>query len=92
MLKDVQPTVWAVAGCLFEVSLPEGPVPWRWVNPRPEVTLVGERLRPDGRHFRFRAEPASAVMGDVDLRFRGETEVGATLIRVVVVRVAPEED
>ena len=75
-----------VAGCLFEVSLPEGQRdPWVWGNPGPEVTLLSERVRDGERRFRFRSEAVGAAAGAVELRFAcGEDE------RNVVVRIAPE--
>lgn len=88
-----EPVLWAVAGCLFEVSLLERPggSPWE-VSPQPEVTLLAEAVRGDGHHFRFRAEAAAAVAGEVHLRFRSMTAEGAVLVRQVVVRVAPEAE
>jgi hypothetical protein len=89
--NGADPVVWAVAGCLFEVSVPEvGGTSWTWVNPRAEVTLVGESVRADGHHFRFRAEADAAVAGAVELRFRSHNAVRAVVMRVVVVHVAPE--
>jgi len=85
--------VWAVAGCLFEVSFPEaGGTSWTWVNPDAAVTLLGESVRADGHHFRFRAEAGAAVAGRVALRFRTRNAVKAVVMRVVVVHVAPELD
>ena len=85
--------VWAVAGCLFEVSLPErAGSSWHWADPPPGVTLLGESVRGDRRHFRFRAEADSAAAGAVTLRFRGRTDVGAVVLRSVTVGVAPEEE
>ena len=89
----VEPVLWAVAGCLFEVSLPErAGASWQWADPSPGVTLVGDTVRGDQRHFRFRAEAEGAVLGEVSLRFRGQTTERAVLLRSVVVHVAPEED
>ena len=86
-----EPMLWAVAGCLFEVSLPErAGASWHWADPPPGVTLVGESVRGDQRHFRFRAEAESAAAGTVNLRFRGRTDVGAVVLRSVAVGVAPE--
>ena len=80
--------MWVVAGCLFDVSLPEqGEQPWRFETPSPEVTLLAEAVRGDEHRFRFRAEAAGAAAGAVDLRFRcGDSE------RSVVVCIAPEAD
>jgi hypothetical protein len=89
--NGADPVVWAVAGCLFEVSVPEvGGTSWTWVNPRPEVTLLGESVCGDGHHFRFRAEAEAAAAGAVELRFRSHNAVRAVVMRVVVVHVAPE--
>jgi hypothetical protein len=76
--------LWVVAGCLFEVSLPEAAGGWRCLPPAPAVTLVGVEPR-DGRlHFRFRAESPSA--SPVEVRFEGDgTTVG------VPVRISPEQ-
>jgi hypothetical protein len=88
----VEPVLWAVAGCLFEVSLPERPgAGWQWAGPLPGVTLVGDTVRGDQRHFRFRAEAEAVAPGEVSLRFRGQTTEQAVLLRSVVVHVAPEE-
>ncbi len=85
--------LWAVAGCLFEVSLPErAGASWHWADPPPGVTLLGESVRGDQRHFRFRAEAESATAGAVNLRFRGRTDAGAVVLRSVTVGVAPEKD
>jgi len=85
----VEPRLWAVAGCLFEVSLPEGEgASWRWADPPIGVTLLGESVRGDQRHFRFRAE----AEGEVSLRFRGQSAERAVIMRSVAVRVAPEQD
>ena len=73
-------TLWVVAGCLFEVSLPDGG--WRWTNARPEVTLLGEDGREGRSHLRFRAE----APGSVVLRF----ERDGARPRLVSVRIAPE--
>ena len=90
---DAEPVLWAVAGCLFEVSLLQRPgaSPWE-VGTRPEVTLLADAVLDDGHHFRFRAEAAAAVAGEVHLRFRSTTAERAVLVRQVVVRVAPEAD
>jgi len=86
-----EPKLWAVAGCLFEVSLPEREgASWHWDDPPPGVTLLDESVRGDQRHFRFRAEAESAEGGEVALRFRGRTAAGAVVVRSVVVGVAPE--
>ncbi len=91
MGRDVmEPQLWAVAGSLFEVSLPEKEgEQWCWADPPPPgVTLVGESLRGPHRHFRFRAE----TEGDVALRFRNRTAERAVVLRSVAVRVAPDVD
>jgi hypothetical protein len=87
-----EPALVAVAGCLFEVSLPERDgASWTLANPQPaEVTLVGESVRGHRRHFRFRAETGAAVAGMVSLRFRTETAKRGMSLRVVEVPVAPE--
>lgn len=88
-----EPVLVAVAGCLFEVSMPEREdVSWALAEPQVEATLVAESVRDDRRHFRFRAEAEAAVAGQVALRFRRETVERGTTIRVVVVPVAPEHD
>lgn len=88
-----EPMVWAVAGCLFEVSLPEkAGASWHWAEPPKGVTLVGESARGDHRHFRFRAEAESDQAGEVVLRFRGRTVEGAVVLRSLQVRIAPERD
>lgn len=88
-----EPMLWAVAGCLFEVSLPEREgASWHWADPPPGVTLLGESVRGDQRHFRFRAEADDVTAGAVTLRFRGRTAVGAVVLRSVVVGVAPEKE
>jgi hypothetical protein len=88
----IEPMVRVVAGCLFEVSLPEpAGAPWLWVNPRPEVTLLGQSVCGELRHFRFRAEEAAADAGQVSLRFRTHNQVGAVVVRAVLVPVAPEQ-
>ncbi len=88
MLDGGEAALWVVAGCLFEVSLPEqGERPWRFESPSPEVTLLAESVRDDEHRFRFRAEAAGAAAGPVELRFRcGGSE------RSVLVRIAPEAD
>ena len=87
-----EPVVIAVAGCLFEVSLPERDgMSWTPVAPEPEeATLVGESVRGNRRHFRFRAEARAAVAGKVSLRFRTESAERGMSMRVVEVQVAPE--
>lgn len=73
--------IWVVAGCLFEVSLPDLPSgTWRWSGTHSEVTLLTEEDRGTGHHFRFRAE----TPGEVTLRFEGDGT------HTVVVRIAPE--
>ena len=90
---SMEPVLWAVAGCLFEVSLPErAGASWHWADPPPGVTLLGESVQGDQRHFRFRAEAEGAALGEVALRFRGRTAERAVLLRSVVVHVAPERD
>jgi hypothetical protein len=88
-VPDEEATLWVVAGCLFEVSLPViGARPWRWTNAGREVSLLGEAVRHGRRHFRFRAESGGAEAGLVELRFRSDDgEHGLT----VPVRVAPEQ-
>ena len=89
----VEPVLWAVAGCLFEVSLPEQPgTSWHCADPPPGVTLLGESVRDGLRHFRFRAEAEGALRGEVALRFRGSNAEQAVVLRSVVVHVAPEQD
>ncbi len=89
----VEPELWAVAGCLFEVALPErAGASWHWADPPPGVTLLGESVRGDQRHFRFRAEEEGAELGKVSLRFRCRTAERAVVLRSVVVHVAPEKD
>ena len=88
---ESEPSVSVVAGCLFEVSLPEGQGPaWGWEGGQPEVTALGETVRDGRRHFRFRAEAAAAAAGSVALRFRGQTEKRGMTVRMVVVPVVPE--
>jgi hypothetical protein len=90
---SVEPVLWAVAGCLFEVSMPErNGVTWHLADPPPEVTLLGESVRGDERHFRFRAEVEGALTGEVSLRFRALTVERGMVLRCVVVHVAPEVD
>ena len=87
-----EPVLFAVAGCLFEVSMPERDgVSWALAEPQAEVTLIAESVRGDRRHFRFRAEAEAEVAGQVALRFRSETVERGTSLRVVVVPVAPEQ-
>ena len=87
-----EPALVVVAGCLFEVSLPEGDgVTWTPAETQPEeATLLGESLRGHRRHFRFRAEAGAAVAGRVSLRFRTQSAERGMLLRVVEVPVAPE--
>jgi hypothetical protein len=93
VVDNVEPEIWVVAGCLFEVSLPDGgALPWQWRNPGPEVTLLGEAVGGDARHFRFRAEASGAEAGTVQLRFGNTNDHGAVVVRAVVVRVVPEAD
>ena len=94
MLQDrAEPVVWAVAGSLFEVSIPEADgTSWRWANPRSGVTLVSESVHDDGHHFRFRAEITGDDAVELELRFRSQTAVRAVVMRVVMVHVAPELD
>ena len=85
----MEPLLWVVAGCLFEISLPAAPSGrWRWTNRTSGVTLLAEELRHAQYHFRFRAEADGALAGVVPLRFRSddgdESEVG------VAVKIAPE--
>ncbi|HEV2759519.1 MAG TPA: hypothetical protein VGV86_08140 [Acidimicrobiales bacterium] len=90
---SLEPVLWAVAGCLFEVSLPErAGASWQWADPPPGVTLLGESVRGDQRHFRFRAEAEGVALGKIALRFRGRTTERAVLLRSVVVHIAPEQD
>ena len=82
------PTLWAVAGCLFEISLPPPPSGrWQLADSSPSVSLVAEEVRQGQHHFRFRAEVAD-VDDAVPLTFSwgdaGEAEVHAA------VRIAPE--
>lgn len=92
-LDTTEPELYAVAGCLFEVSLPEGEgASWSWSGGQPEVTHLGESARGGRRHFRFRAEAAGAEAGQVGLRFRALTEGRGMTVRVVVVPVAPEHE
>lgn len=88
-----EPALVAVAGCLFEVSLPERDGgSWALADPQPEeATLLGESVRGKRRHFRFRAEEGAAAAGSVALRFRTETAKRGMSIRVVEVPVAPEQ-
>lgn len=88
-----EPALLVVAGCLFEVSLPEcDGVSWTLAEPGgEEATLLGETVRGDRRHFRFRAEAGAAVAGRVALRFRTESAQRGMSIRMVEVPVAPEQ-
>lgn len=89
--EDSEPHVLVVAGCLFEVTFPEGQGPaWAWEGDQSEVTAVGEFVRDGRRHFRFRAEDSAAAAGSVSLRFRSLTEERGMTVRMVVVLVAPE--
>ncbi len=82
-------TVWVVAGCLFEVSLPvQGETQWTWSNPGPEVTLLADQIRPGRHHFRFRAEAPGARAGTVHLRFHDRRAGGPEASAVV--HIAPE--
>jgi hypothetical protein len=93
VVDSVEPEIWVVAGCLFEVSLPDGGAcPWRWRNPSPDVTLLGEGIRGTARHFRFRAEASGAKAGTVQLRFGNTNDAGAVVVRAILVRVVPETD
>ena len=83
MPDAVDPTVWVVAGCLLEVSLPEDAGPWRRPDPPAHLTLLGEGVREGRRHFRFRAEAA----GEVELRFSKANSDSA-----VIVHIVPEAD
>ena len=77
--EESEPQVLVVAGCLFDVTFPEGEGPaWAWEGNQPEVTAVGESVRDGRRHFRFRAEEAAAAAGAVSLRFRSLTEQRGT--------------
>jgi hypothetical protein len=79
--------VWVVAGCLFEVSLPDDVVGgWRWTDATPAVTLLAQDTRDGRHHFRFRAEAAGALAGTVRLRFSG----GDGSVATVDANVAPE--
>ena len=88
-----EPMLVVVAGCLFEVSLPERDgASWSLADPQPEeVTLLGESVRGHRRHFRFRAEAGAAVAGSVSLRFRTESAERGMSLRAVEVLVAPEQ-
>jgi hypothetical protein len=87
------PHVIAVAGCLFEVSLPEHEGgSWALAEPAPEVTLISESVRGRRRHFRFRAEAEAAAAGRVSLRFRSESAARGMSLRVVEVPVAAEHE
>lgn len=88
-----EPLLTAVAGCLFEVSLPEAEgASWSLAEPAAEATLVSESVRGPRRHFRFRAEAAAADAGGVALRFRSETPARGMSLRIVEVPVAPEHE
>ena len=80
--SDVDPSVWVVAGCLFEVSLPGvHRASWRGAEPGPEVVLLSEDRRGDHHHFRFRA----GAPGEVALCFVGDA--GECVVHVLI---APE--
>lgn len=86
-----EPEIHVVAGCLFEVSLPERDgVSWRWAESEVGVTLLGESVRADRRHFRFRAEAEGDSADGVMLRFRTETEQRGVTTRMVAVSVVGE--
>lgn len=88
-----EPLLTAVAGCLFEVSLPEREgASWSLAEPAAGATMVGESVRGRRRYFRFRAEAEAAVAGAVALRFRSETPKRGMSLRVVEVPVAPEHE
>ena len=89
MQGESEPSVWVVAGCLFEVSLPTAP-DGRWCHlvPVPEVTLLGDDVRGARHHFRFRAEASGAAAGSVSLRFRREPSGRQVQVQVLV---APEQ-
>jgi len=85
----VEAVIWAVAGNLFEVSMPErNGASWNLADPPPGVTLISEYVRGDERHFRFRAEDGGAQAGEVRLRFRSLTQERGQVLRMFVVRVA----
>lgn len=88
-----EPALVAVAGCLFEVSLPERDgASWALADPQPgQATLLGQSVRGLRRHFRFRAEAGAAAAGSVSLRFRTQTAKRGMSIRLVEVPVAPEQ-
>ncbi len=89
----VEAVMWAVAGSRFEVSMPErNGVSWSLADPPPGVTLLSESVRGDERHFRFRAEAEGARRGEVALRFRALTKERGMVLRMFLVRVAPEVD
>jgi hypothetical protein len=77
----VDPQLWVVAGCLFEISGSVAPH-WEWVDVPSSVTLLGEDMRDGSRHFRFRAEAPGLVL----LRWRDADGVEGS----VGVRIAPE--
>lgn len=84
------PSLWAVAGCLFEVHLPrrEGGNHWRWTpeDAAARVTLLAAHPPDEPRdrcRLRFRAErPGEAV-----LRFESEPD---GLLAELPVRIVPE--
>ena len=79
------PTVWVVAGCLFEIGFADGDG-WSWAGGDGSVTLLGEDGRDGRRHFRFRAEGEGAEGADaVKVRFQRPGGVCH-----VTVHIAPE--
>jgi len=90
---ESQPQVWAVAGCLFEVSVPEdGRATWEWDGAAAGMTLLSESVRGRRRHFRFRAEAEAVGAGEVPLRFRWHSAERGRVLRTIAVHVAPEVD
>lgn len=90
-----QPQIWAVAGCLFEVSVAEDAgSPWQFDGSAAGtgMTLLGESVRAGRRHFRFRAEAEAVGAGEVQLRFRMQSAQRGRVLRTVPVHVAPEAD
>ena len=86
MPNAAEPSLWVVAGCLFEVSLPpHGGHRWRRPDPPSRVTLLAEGVRDGRRHLRFRAEAA----GQVELHF---STTGGDVDYLVVVGIVPEAD
>ena len=89
MQGEAEPSVWVVAGCLFEVALPTAPGGrWCHLGPVPEVTLLSDDVRESRHHFRFRAEAAGTVAGSVSLQFRREPAGRRVQVQVLV---APEQ-